>query len=207
MNRRTKTFLTLVGAVVLLGAEAAVFWMQDWRYNLPTPPPALLEQPALGSTPVLPAAVRSTAAPGLPILLHFYNPDCPCSRFNRDHVRQLARQYQGRAQIIAVLQMAAVDATALEREARHLGFPAIADSEGRIAATCGVYATPQAVILDPAGKLLFRGNYNRSRYCTAPVTEFARLALEAAVSGKATPDFPEAAVVAYGCSLPDSLEN
>lgn len=203
MTRHAKTWLTLTGAMILLGAEATVFWMQDWRYNLPTARPASLEQPAPGTMVNLPDALREHAAHDLPTLLHFYNPDCPCSRFNLDHVRELARRHQGRARVIAVLQGDDGDPSDRERETAQLGFPAIADPGSRIAAACGVYSTPQAVILDPAGKLVFRGNYNRSRYCTAPATEYARLALEAVIHGAAAPEFPEAALVAYGCALPE----
>ena len=80
------------------------------------------------------------------------------------------------------------------------------DTDGRIATACGVYSTPQAAILDGTGRLFFRGNYNVSRYCLAPGSEFARIALESLLAGKPAPVFPEIAMVAYGCELPANLK-
>jgi hypothetical protein len=201
MSGRLKTGIVLVFAMILLVAEAAVFWTQDWRYNLPTPKPAHLLQGAPGETLELPAELQQirTSIPGGLVLLHFYNPDCPCSRFNLDHVQRLALQFRGRVAFVAILQTDPTDAQVGRRESRRLGFRAVMDLDGKIAAACGVYSTPQAVILDADGRLLFRGNYNLSRYCTSPATEFARLALEVGVEGRAVPQFPAAA---HGCPLP-----
>jgi hypothetical protein len=183
--------------------------MQDWRYDLPTPRPPALVLAAPGTILDLPREVDELriAAPGKPVLLHFYNPDCPCSKFNLDHVRALARQYDGQALVIAVLQLEPGDSRSMERGAQRLGFPAIADFDGKLAAACGVYSTPQAVVIAGDGKLLFRGNYNASRFCTSPATEFARLALEAAVNAQAIPEAPVAATIAYGCALPTTARN
>jgi hypothetical protein len=204
MTLGRRTALTLIGATILFAAEAAVFWAQDWRYNLPTLRPAVLVQAAPGTILALPREVNDLriAAPGKPVLLHFYNPDCPCSKFNLDHVRALARRHDGQALVIAVLQLEPGDSRSVEHETQHLGFPAIADLEGKLAAACGVYSTPQAVVIAGDGRLLFRGNYNVSRYCASPATEFARLALEAAVNAQTAPEIPAAATVAYGCPLP-----
>jgi hypothetical protein len=204
MTLDRRTALTLIGATLLLAAEATVFWAQDWRYSLPTPRPKTLVQAKLGTTPILPHDVDElrAAAPGNPVLLHFYNPDCPCSRFNLEHVRALARQHEGQALVIAVLQGKAGDSRVVERESKRLGITAVADFDGKLATACGVYSTPQAVVIAGDGKLLFRGNYNASRYCTSPATEFARLVLEAAVNAQVTPEFPAVATVAYGCLLP-----
>ena len=76
-----------------------------------------------------------------------------------------------------------------------LGFPAVADFDGKLAAACGVYSTPQAVVISIDGRLLFRGNYNASRYCASPATQFARLALEAAVNVQAIPEIPAVATI------------
>ncbi|MDP1797383.1 MAG: hypothetical protein Q8K78_07875, partial [Planctomycetaceae bacterium] len=63
--------------------------------------------------------------------------------------------------------------------------------------------TPQAVILDQDLHLIYRGNYNISRYCTSRQTEFVRIALEKLLSNT-SPKFvpPVAATTADGCPLP-----
>ena len=181
------------------------FWVQDLKYSLPTPKPASLAAVAVGSQPDLPA--MPGLAGGRPLVLHFFNPGCPCSRFNLDHVRALVREQGTRVHFVAVLQ--GDDEGELRRQfaSLGLGIPCVPDAHGAVAAACGVYSTPQAVILDGKGRLYFRGNYNLSRYCQAPGTEFARIALESFLSGKSVPVFPDAALVAYGCELPANLKN
>ena len=81
--------------------------------------------------------------------------------------------------------------------------PTRTDKDDQIAAACGVYATPQAAIITPDGRLFYRGNYNLSRYCTDRSTNFAEQALGALLDGKNPPDFGKNATRAYGCELPE----
>src|SRR5262249_46492721 len=67
-------------------------------------------------------------------------------------------------------------------------------------AEAGVYSTPQAVLLDAKSHIVFRGNYNVSRYCTDPRTEFVRIALEEQVGeGEARASME---VPSYRCARP-----
>lgn len=182
----------LLGLATIAGAA---FWLSDLRYSLPTPRPAGLQQPALG-TMAMPARQVT--------LIHFFNPDCPCSRFNLDHVRQLAQDFRGRVKVVALLQTKDPQAVAKFGAAEPL-FECRADLGGKEAGRLGVYSTPQAVVLDAEGKIFYRGNYNVSRYCTTRKTEFARLALEAALTDRPLPTMPKEATIAYGCALPGEV--
>jgi hypothetical protein len=71
-----------------------------------------------------------------------------------------------------------------------------------IAERCGVYSTPQAVIIDQGGKLYYRGNYNKSRYCTEKESDFAEMALDSLFNSIHHPSFSPVALTAYGCQLP-----
>src|SRR5206468_12735470 len=92
-------------AAALIGFSGWTFWREDWRYSLPTPRPAALRQPRPGEVvldrPELAGIARHLR--GRPLLLHFYNPDCPCSRFNVQHLQQLERSYRGRIDFLALL--------------------------------------------------------------------------------------------------------
>ena len=211
--KRLRTALVIVGVGILLAAVGAVFWYQDVRYSLPTPRPATLVALDNGQSVTLPGSF-APAADGRPLFLHFFNPDCPCSRFNADHVRSLRERFGREVRFVAVVQVGQdQDAEALQRNlaatARLFGseMEAVMDDGGKIAAACGVYSTPQAVILAPEARrtLLFRGNYNSSRYCVDPQTEFARLALEAVVGHREPPPESRDAMVAYGCELPANV--
>src|SRR5688572_14413568 len=152
-----------------------VFWYQDWQYTLPTPKPAHWQPVAAGEKIELPAELARSLSGGggKPMLLHFFNPGCPCSKFNLDHVRDLVSEFKGRVHLVAVLQ--GDDSAEVQKKfsSLGLGIPSVFDHSGNFAARCGVYSTPQAAILDESGRLYFRGNYNTNRYCTARETEFA----------------------------------
>lgn len=186
--------IALVVFASMFSAIGAAFWYQDWQYSLPTPKPAGLTQPSIG--------VPLDAKQAKPKLLHFYNPDCPCSQFNTGHLRELVEKYGGRVEFQAVLQTDRADA---RERWQKLGIPMAAELDGdrRIAEKYGVYSTPQAVLVNAQGRLYFRGNYNLSRYCTDRNTEFARIALDSLIAGQALPKMNAAATTAYGCPLPE----
>ncbi len=78
----------------------------------------------------------------------------------------------------------------------------VVDSDKKLANACGVYSTPQAAIIQTSNRLYFRGNYNRSRYCTSKESNFVQMALDSLVADKRPPIFNELATNSYGCSLP-----
>lgn len=213
MADRKKEWAVAFVGLLLLGIAGTTLWFQDWRYSLPTPRPSALVQPAVGSPLLLTGALaglrlgRPAAAGQIApaVFLHFFNPDCPCSRFNLDHVRDLSARYGDRVRFIAVVQ--AENAPALDAEIQrcHLSMQAVVDADGRIARAYGVYSTPQAVLLDRQGRLYYRGNYNAARYCDRTASEYARIALDSLLAGHPPPLLPSSAAIAYGCPLPSNL--
>ena len=117
-----------------------------------------------------------------------------------DHVRSLIEQY-GRDtdfRIVLVTDKAYTEQQIQKRFS--INIPIMADSG--ISAACGVYSTPQAVIINSSGTLHYRGNYNRSRYCTDKKTNYAQAALEQLIRGNYAQSPGLLATKAYGCSLP-----
>jgi hypothetical protein len=116
----------------------------------------------------------------------------------------LTRTYGERVNIVAVLEEDSTDN--LIDGFRRAGLPiqAVVDSNRTLATAVGVYSTPQAVILDTRGTLIYRGNYNSSRYCVDRRTEYARVALDALLAHRPQPTLEPAAFIAYGCRLPKS---
>src|SRR5262249_57264263 len=86
--------LALSSTVAMLGFVGGMFWYQDWRYDLPTPRPANLEQPPIGARIVSPAVMAALGEGARrPVFLHFMNPACPCTKFNRDHIAALSPRF------------------------------------------------------------------------------------------------------------------
>jgi hypothetical protein len=186
-----KNITVLFGCSVLMGGVGLAFWYQDREYSQPVAEHDGFVRPPLGAR----------------IFLHFLNPDCPCSRFNTEHIRDLRRTLTaGHGQVVrfvAVLQGDRPPGKLLEAFGQlHLPVETVVDASGELGRAVGVHSTPQAVIVDSGGRLYFRGNYNASRYCTLPNSQFARIAIQALLSGLPLPNLPLTATTPYGCPLP-----
>ena len=191
-----KGFVLLWLALLLTGV-VAVFWYSEFVYSLPTPMPKSYKDVKKGTVINL---NRKLAPDSKPVLLHFFNPDCPCSRFNMKHFKELVKQYKDQVNFTIVL-MTDKDYTEPEiQDTYKLRIPVVKDSS--LAAMCGVYSTPQAVLLNSDHTLYYRGNYNRTRYCTDKKTNYAQIALEGLLKRKPTYAFDKFALKAYGCELP-----
>jgi hypothetical protein len=143
--------------------------------------------------------------PGKPILVHFFNANCPCSRFNTDHFSYLVKNYSDQLDFIIIFQNKAedVDSSYFSHLSGNIRY--IIDAEGIYADSLGVYATPQAVLLDKEGRIFYRGNYNKTRYCASEKTQYARLAIDELLNDQTKRitlvNYSEA-LTPYGCQLP-----
>lgn len=177
---------------------ATLFWYNEWVYSLPTAIPDKYLAVQTGS--VIDVAVKFQSA-NKPLFLHFFNPDCPCSRFNITHFKSLVKQY-GKDVDFAIVVLTSRHYTAGQIQQKFdIDLPVSFDSS--IAVACGVYSTPQAVIIAAGHKLYYRGNYNKSRYCTDKNSNYAQIALEALLHKDSTIVFDRYALTAYGCRLPE----
>ncbi|HMH23062.1 MAG TPA: thioredoxin fold domain-containing protein [Puia sp.] len=194
-----KKKIVIVWLVLLFAAVSALFWRNEWVYSLPTPVPA-------GYKPVNPGQMidlgaRLNTGNQKPLFLHFFNPDCPCSRFNIAHFKTLVTQYGKDANFMIVVMSKESYTVKDIQEKFETKVPVLFDTA--IAVSCGVYSTPQAVIIDASHKLFYRGNYNRSRYCSDKKSEYARMALDSLLHQHADIVFDRYALKAYGCQLPN----
>lgn len=192
---RKAVVITWLGIVVL--GIALLFWRNEWIYNLPTPVPK--QYVAVHSGEPIDLSQLVSLNKEKPQFLHFFNPTCPCSRFNMPHFKELVKEY-GHAVNFAIVVMSSKDYTQEEIQNKYdLPIPVYFDSA--IAARCGVYSTPQAVIINTDHELHFRGNYNKSRYCTDKKSNYAQIALEGLLNKQAV-KLDVFATKAYGCQLP-----
>lgn len=199
----SRCFSAIVINACLLALVGYAFWVADWQYSLPTPRPDGLVQPPLGSRLALPAGVTSLRRENRPLVINFASARCPCTEFNLDHLRRLQKMFGDSVDFMLVLESSADAAGAqAEFQSMHLSMPVLYDHADDASTALGVYGTPQAAILDDSGRLYYRGNYNRSRYCNEESSEYARIALNALVEGRSLPALPPDATVTYGCPLP-----
>lgn len=192
-----RKFLLACWLTIIMAGICSFFWYNEWKYSLPTPVPQNYSNVKLGSHINLEGKID---AGDKPVLIHFFNPDCPCSKFNIPHFKSLVKKYNGQMSFAVVVINKTSHYTAAEiKEKYDLDVPVTCDTT--IAATCGVYSTPQAVILDAGSNLYYRGNYNRSRYCTDKSSEFAQMAIDSLLNNNTRPLFSQYALKAYGCQI------
>jgi len=193
-----KTIITC-WLIVLGGGIAAVFWYNEWKYQLPTPIPDSYTQVAAGT--VIDDGILAGLDRDKPVFFHFSNPACPCSRFNIQHFRSLVKKYGDKIQFALVLVNNNLPSTTNEIQEKYDLHIRVLEDNG-IAKACGVYSTPQAVILNTGGRLYFRGNYNKSRYCSDKKTNYAQKAIDSLLEHSPAPRLSPLAYRSYGCSLP-----
>jgi hypothetical protein len=199
---RSSKLVLLVGAELSLIAVIGLsFWFQDLRYSLPAPKPNGWKAPAVGSS--LLAKVGSIPLPtGQPVVFNFYNCDCACSRFNLDHLRLLTKEYGSKMRFVLVVEGGTKSQEEDIFRGLNLDEQPYCDPDGQLARGLGVYATPQAVVVDGQRRLVYRGNYNSSRYCSDPGTQFVRIAIESVLAGRSLPPGVNTSGAAYGCAIP-----
>lgn len=193
-----KKSLLIVWLCLLLSGVITLFWYNDWVYQLPTPVPENYKSVAVGQVISLDKFFGSDTQK--PVFLHFFNPDCPCSRFNIKHFRSLVRQYERQVKFVVVVMGKSTYSAKTIQDTFGMDIPVLFDS--KLASLCGVYSTPQAVLLNAGHQLYYRGNYNVSRYCTDEKTSYAKIALDGLLQNNYGISFDQMALKSYGCSLP-----
>ena len=173
-----KKILLALWFTLLLFSIGYLFWQNEFKYSLPTPIPKNYHAIAMGSKIDL---SQCCAFDNKPVFFHFFNPDCPCSRFNVPHVSDLIKKYGDKVNFkIVVLNKKKTFSIAEIQQKFGAEIPVYFD-EG-IAQKCGVISTPQAVLLDADHNLYYRGNYNKTRYCTDAESNYAQMAIDSPVS-------------------------
>jgi len=194
-----RKLLVIIWLMLLASTLGALFWYNELVYHLPTPVPAGYKAVGQGTFIKLRGPLAENFSK--PVLLHFFNPDCPCSRFNITNFRALVKQYGGKVNFVVVVLHNSYYTAKQIQDKFDLDVPVTFDAS--LATACGVYSTPQAVLLDARHKLYYRGNYNSSRYCTDEKTNYAKMAIMGLLNDHARIIFNQLALRAYGCRLPN----
>ncbi len=197
-NRNSRIAILVLWLTLLCGGVSYLFWQNEYKYSLPTPIPT--DYHAVSTGEHIPINDNVTEKNDKPLFLHFFNPDCPCSRFNIPHVQSLIKQYGDKVNFAFVVMTDDDDYTVEKIQDKfNVKLPVLFDKT--IATRCGVYSTPQASILTADGNLYFRGNYNKSRYCTDKNTNYAQIALDSLLNNSTNPSIDKNAFTSYGCEL------
>jgi hypothetical protein len=197
-NRFIKWLLAM-WLIAILVIIVLLFWQNEWKYSLPTPVPPNYHLVKPGD--IITINYQASLKEHKPLFLHFFNPACPCSRFNIPHFKSLVKKYNNSINFAVVIVSNDTTYTVKDIQDKFgLSVPVLFDKS--LATSCGVYSTPQAALIDADNKLYYRGNYNRSRYCTDPNSNYAQQAVDSLLAHHFNIAFGEAAIKSYGCQLP-----
>ncbi|WP_121201004.1 DUF6436 domain-containing protein [Mucilaginibacter gracilis] len=196
MMRKT---IVITWLVLIFGAIGATFWYSELKYQLPTPIPTNYKNVKRGEFINLNNYLSTGGSK--PVFLHFFNPDCPCSRFNMACFKTLVKSYGNKVNFVIVVMNNDSYTVKNIQDKFDLNIPVLFNAS--IARACGVYSTPQAVLINTHHNLYYRGNYNRSRYCNDEKTNFAKIAIDSLLNNNALPNINPLALQAYGCTLPN----
>jgi peroxiredoxin len=179
----------------------------SWRASAAAPPMAQpLERIALRDTSGqthTPAEWQTSKA----VVLFFLGTECPVSNYYASAMKGVAAKYAQRG--VTCLGIHADPSVSAEDAAVHakeygLSFPIWMDPEQQLAAAVGARVTPDAFVLSPDGRVLYRGRID-DRFALdgkrrdVPTTRDLVDAIEAVLAGKAP---PVSETKAYGCPLP-----
>ncbi|MEO8583292.1 MAG: hypothetical protein ABI415_05820, partial [Flavitalea sp.] len=132
-----KKIMLVVWLGLLFTAIGTLFWYNEYRYSLPTPIPSYYKKVKTGASVSLPQNLGVKA--NHPVFLHFFNPDCPCSRFNITHFKTLFNQYNGEASFAIVVMN---NTRYSEKEIQDkFGIALPVSFDTALAPACGVYST------------------------------------------------------------------
>ena len=168
--------------------------------------PALLLAADAKKAPPPPAAPRTLAdADGKPhaiagipdaraVVLFFTATQCPSANRYPARLAELHKTYAAKGvSFFAVYANAFDTADEVRRHLREapLPFPALLDPDQRAADAFGVEVTPTAVVLDPTGKVRFRGPVDENRNEQLAKKRYLADGLDALLAGKEVPAAPE----------------
>lgn len=188
-----------------LASAALGFWwfsMKDLRSFAPQP---LLGEQAFDTSAVsggLEAALRAQfAQQAEPVaasatVLHFWDPDCACSRFNEAHVEQITASYAAMG-----VRFLVVDRRASPAQGPDL-YDAFGQHVERYAAPLqpleqlAIPASPAAAVFDREGRLAYFGPYSEGAACLTGNGDFVEQVLDKLLAGERPQQINTAA---FGC--------
>src|SRR5215212_2579093 len=134
-------------------------------------------------------------------VLIFVATKCPISNAYNERMQKLAEEYKAKGvNVVGINSNSTEPAAEVKSHAAEKGltFTILKDAGNQIADRFDAQSTPEAYLLDAAGKLVYRGAIDNSRNGDGVTSSYLRDAIEATLAGKPV---EKSEVKAFGCSI------
>jgi peroxiredoxin len=134
-------------------------------------------------------------------LIIFVATECPVSNAYNERMQKLSEDYRAKGvNVVGINSNVAESAARVKQHAaeKNLTFPILKDVGNVVADRFDAQVTPEAYLLDAAGKLVYHGRIDNSRNGDAITSSDLRDAVEATLAGKPV---EKSEVKAFGCSI------
>ncbi len=191
-------FASLIVGVWLLGTAVGFWWFEfrDLRAFGGEASTRFFDGDALRRS--VQAIVPASSGVARPVVLHFWEPDCSCSRFSNQHVRELIANYVPKGFRFMVVAHAASPEreAALRRQAQQVfgAVEVVFSHDAQLDAH--IPSSPAAVILDAKKGLAYFGPYSSGAVCSAGKGSFVEAILDEVAQGR---NPAKVNTLAYGC--------
>lgn len=203
MNVKTRQGIALVILCTWLGSAVAGFWWFELRNLRPFNP-----QSSVNGLVLFEASARSvfnsrslsnSDLPDGVTVVHFWNPDCACNRFNESHVREIIERYSKTGIRFAVVVKPQTKYTRHELRQlaeQRLGISQLIDADDKWLDDLNIPASPAALVLNESGEIAYFGPYSDGAFCSSRGSRFIENTLDALLKGDVSSQLNMAA---YGC--------
>ena len=197
------------GAIaILFSVVVAIFWFEQFQFYRPVSLPENFQEVNVNDTIVLNNLLFNTKEKETrSVFIHFFDTSCKFSRINIEHIRLFTKKYKKSFSFYVVVS-GEHDQNFIDTFKTKFQVPEfvrlISDKSCTVAKECGVYSTPQAVIINPNHTLYFRGNYNSQTGLCTPANignSSPAIAIRYKINDSPSPNFPPYMVQPWGCEL------
>jgi peroxiredoxin len=145
-------------------------------------------------------SLKSLAGKNGAVLL-FIATKCPVSNAYNDRMEKLAQDYKAKGvNVIGINSNSTEPSSEVKSHAaeKHLSFAILKDEGNKIADRLGATRTPEAYVIDAAGKLVYHGRIDNSQKLEGISANDLRDALDEMVAGKPV---TKTGGAAFGCTI------
>ena len=191
---------SFIMSVWLIGTGYAFWWFQakDLR-PFDTQASRIIDEKTLNSSLLKLMVPLNLENVNQSYLIHFWQPNCGCNRFNQEHVNDIAKRYQhNKFKLITIVSPHPdyKNSQIIKMAEELFESTVILDKNHLLIGKARIPASPAAAILTNNGTLAYFGPYSDSAFCGLGSSSFVEKVADLIVQGE-TPSLMNTMV--YGC--------